>query len=222
LYCSPGYVVWQTIRAKQRFKTDSIFTLLVTIDRVLDWMIGFIDTLYIVLGTVGNYSAIVILHAFQFTVPYALGFSVFPSRILATELSQFHWHFKSHMKYSFRSLIPFLALILRLPIPKTRLNSIPSSQAHIPTGWHLDLDPSLPTRLFCFCYSYYMSSDILCPFIIPRHEPHGNPLHCQGCVFTGPLHSNGYPVVAYAYVTGMCLPSRCLAMGMHIHSIIVM
>jgi hypothetical protein len=52
----------------------------------LDWMIGFIDTLYTVLGTVGSYSAIVNLHTLQFTVTHALRFSVFTSRILATDL----------------------------------------------------------------------------------------------------------------------------------------
>jgi hypothetical protein len=40
----------------------------VTYRRVLDWMIGFIDTLYTPLGTTGNYSAIADLHALQFTV----------------------------------------------------------------------------------------------------------------------------------------------------------
>jgi hypothetical protein len=34
----------------------------------LDWMIGFIDTLYIQLGTTGNYGTIAILHTLQFTV----------------------------------------------------------------------------------------------------------------------------------------------------------
>jgi hypothetical protein len=38
------------------------------------------------------------------------GFSVFTSRILATELSQSHYNFNSHMKSSYHSLIPFLLL----------------------------------------------------------------------------------------------------------------
>jgi hypothetical protein len=31
-----------------------------------------------------------------------------------------------------------------------------------------------------------------------------------------PLASNRRPIVAYAFAAGMCLPRRCLAMGMHI------
>jgi hypothetical protein len=54
--------------------------------RILDWMIGFIDTLYTQLGTTGNYRAIAALHTSQFTVTHALGYSVFTSRILVTEL----------------------------------------------------------------------------------------------------------------------------------------
>jgi hypothetical protein len=54
--------------------------------RGLVWMIGFIDTLFTQLGTTGNYSAIADLHTLQFTVTHALGFSVFISRILATDL----------------------------------------------------------------------------------------------------------------------------------------
>jgi hypothetical protein len=53
--------------------------------RGLDWMVGFIDTSYTPLGTTGNYSAIADLHTLQFTVTHALGFSVFTSRILATD-----------------------------------------------------------------------------------------------------------------------------------------
>jgi hypothetical protein len=49
-------------------------------------MIGFIDTLFTQLENAGNYSAIAIQHTFQFTVTHALGFSVFTSRILATDL----------------------------------------------------------------------------------------------------------------------------------------
>jgi hypothetical protein len=56
------------------------------IRRVLERMIGFIDTLLTQLETTGNYSAIGDLHTLQFTVAYTLGFSVFTSRILATDL----------------------------------------------------------------------------------------------------------------------------------------
>jgi hypothetical protein len=68
-----------------------------------------------------QYSAIAILHIFQFTVTHALGFSVFISRILATDLSQSHCNFKSHMKTSLHSLIHVLIFLLnhfRLPPPE--------------------------------------------------------------------------------------------------------
>jgi hypothetical protein len=88
-------------------------------------MVGFIVSYtFTQFGTTGKYSAIAILHTFQFTVAHALGFSFFTSRILETDLSQCHYHFKSHVKSSCHSLIPFLPFLLRhlrLPIPKTRL-----------------------------------------------------------------------------------------------------
>jgi hypothetical protein len=49
-------------------------------------MSGFIYTLYTQFGTTGNYSAIADPHTLQFTVTQALRFSVFTSRILATDL----------------------------------------------------------------------------------------------------------------------------------------
>jgi hypothetical protein len=94
-------------------------------------------TLYI--HTVRDYRqhiAIAIVHIFQFTVTHALGFSVFTSHILATDLSQSHCNFKSHMKSSLHCLIPFLTF-LQLPILKTRLDYsrllFRSCQSHIAT-----------------------------------------------------------------------------------------
>jgi hypothetical protein len=84
-------------------------------------MIGFIDILYTQLWTTGNYSAIADLHTWQLTVIHALGFSVFSSRILATDLSQSHCKFKSHMKSFLHCLIPNLSFLLnhlRLPSPE--------------------------------------------------------------------------------------------------------
>jgi hypothetical protein len=61
---------------------------------VLDWMIGFIDTFNIhKTRDYRQYGAIALLHILQFTVTrthartHTLGFSVFISRILATDLS---------------------------------------------------------------------------------------------------------------------------------------
>jgi hypothetical protein len=107
----------------------------VTYERVLDGMIGFINDLYI--HTVRNYrqySAIAHLHSLQFTVTHALRFSVFSSRILATDLNTVVIPI-SHMKSSFHSLIPFLPLFCRCQF--RRLDAV-QSQAHILAGWRLE------------------------------------------------------------------------------------
>jgi hypothetical protein len=79
----------------------------------------------------------------HFTVHrYAKGFSVFTSRILATDLKPYHCNFKSHMKSSLHSLIhvlPFLLIHLLLPSPELALildnHSFKSSQSqsHVTT-----------------------------------------------------------------------------------------
>jgi hypothetical protein len=109
------------------------------------------------LGTTGNYSAIAILHTLQFTVTHTLGFAVFTSPILATDLSQSH--FKSHMKSSTHSLIPFFSLFYNCQ--SRRFDSIQfliSRQAGIS---ELDYFSLLLRPVFC-----------LCPFVIRRKRTH--------------------------------------------------
>jgi hypothetical protein len=96
-----------------------------------------------------QYSAIAILHTLQFIVAHALGFSVFTSRILATDLSQSHRHFNSHMTSCFHCLIPFLPLFCNCPF--RRLDSV-QFQAHIPAGWRLETrhySTTMLGRVFC-------------------------------------------------------------------------
>jgi hypothetical protein len=78
-------------------------------------MIGFIEPYAFTTRDYRHYSAVADLRTLQFTVTHALGFSVFTSRILATDLSQSHCNFESHMKSSFHCLIHFNHLLLPSP-----------------------------------------------------------------------------------------------------------
>jgi hypothetical protein len=150
-----------------------------------------------------QYGAIAILHTLQFTVTHALGFSVFTSRILATDLSQSHCHFKSHMKSSFHNLNPFFPLFCNC-----QLNSIPLLPSSYPsvlafrnsTQFYAAATNSFGTLL----YNHFV-----------RTTQKIRRLYCLEGVFTLPLHSNGsYSIVACLVVAaGMCLLSRCLAMN---------
>jgi hypothetical protein len=110
-------------------------------------MIGFIAPYTSTTRDYRQYSAIADLHTSQFTVVHVLGFSVFTSRILATDLQQSHYHFKSHTKSFSHSLVPFLPLFCNLLIPKTRLNSIPL----LPSSYPGRLASRNSTRLDYYC-----------------------------------------------------------------------
>jgi hypothetical protein len=125
-------------------------------------MIGFINTLYIhTTRDYRQYSAITILHTLQYTVTHALGFSVFTSHLMATDLSQSHCNFKSHMK-SCHSLVPFLPLFCSCQF--RRLDSI-QSQAHIPAGWHVKARPFISDSTTLLLLLRTTWSHLLCPFI---------------------------------------------------------
>jgi hypothetical protein len=100
-------------------------------------MVGFIAAYTFTTRDYRQYSSVAILHALQFTFTHALGFSVFTSRILATDLYPSHCQLKSHMKFSFHSLMPFLPLFCNCEF--RRLDSVQflCSQAHILAGWRL-------------------------------------------------------------------------------------
>jgi hypothetical protein len=91
--------------------------------RALDYMIGFIDTLF---TQFYHWST----HFLVRSCAHTLGFSVFSSHILATDLSQSHCHFKSHANSSLYrriNFLPFLLSHLWTAIPRTRPNPRPRS-----------------------------------------------------------------------------------------------
>jgi hypothetical protein len=103
-----------------------------------------------------QYRGIADLHTLQFTVTHALGFSVFTSRILVTDfitaslsLQITHEVFLSLPNY-------FLAIILQLPISKTRLNSnplLPSSYPDRLASRNSNFQSTAP--LPCLLYNYF-------------------------------------------------------------------
>jgi hypothetical protein len=143
---------------------------------------------------------------FQFTVTHALGFSVFPSRIQVTDLSQSNCNFKSHMKSSFHRLIPFLPLFCSCQFRRLDPIQFFCSQAHILSGWRPE------TRLF----TSLLKRPSLSLYNTSARAPRKTPSFTvkEACLQLRCLSTDILLFRAFAY-TGMCLPSRFLAMGIH-------
>jgi hypothetical protein len=102
------------------------------------------------------------------------------------------------MKSSFQSLIPFLPFLLNSPQQLTQINSSST-----------ELSQLLITTL---------SNDLLWPLIIYRHGPRRKHSLCiveKACLLIHCLAMDVLLLRAYASAE-MCLPSRCLAMGLYI------
>jgi hypothetical protein len=134
-----------------------------------------------------------------FVVTCALGFSVFTSRILATES---HCNFKPHMKpSSFHSPISFLPLFCNCQ--SWRLDSIPLLPSSYPgrlASPNSTLHSVVPNWIFIYT-QFVRTTRKTSPSIVPYCFRHTNdrgadhiqnkPLYCWG-VFTESLPSNGY------------------------------
>jgi hypothetical protein len=148
-----------------------------------------------------QYSATAILHTFQFTVAHSLGFSVLTSCILVVDLSQSHCHFKSHMKSSFPSLIPFLPLFCNC-----QLSSIPL----LPSSYPSRLASRNSTRLLLYAAKHF--------FITTLHRPCRKTAASvvkEACLLIHCLAVDVLLLHALA-PAGMYLQSCCLAMGIHV------
>jgi hypothetical protein len=92
--------------------------------RVFDWMIGFIDTLYKVLGSTGNYSAIAIYTLYSSSLHTHQGSQ--SSLVVSWQRIYNSLTVTSNNTWSllFTSQLISFAIILQLPISKTQLNSV--------------------------------------------------------------------------------------------------
>jgi hypothetical protein len=112
------------------------------------FQIRWLDLLTLIHSQSSRLQAITALSLFlQLTVTHGLGFSVFTSRILATDLSQSHCHCSTHV---FFSQIKFcLAIVLQLP---TQFNT----SAPNLISWQ-SVVPKFDSSLFSLCLSHSQS-----------------------------------------------------------------
>jgi hypothetical protein len=118
------------------------------------------------------------------------------------------------MKCSFRRLIPFLPSFCSCQF--RRLDSVQffCSQAHIPAGWRPD------ARLSTLCYRLVEKSESSVSFYNPSAgtTQKTQPLLLRRPVLLVRCLAMGVLLLGALTPAGMFLPSRCLAMGIHVHS----
>jgi hypothetical protein len=162
-------------------------------------MIGFIAP-YTELGTTGN-TVLSLIYTHYSSPLHTYYYSVFISHILATDISQSHCNFKSHMKSSFRNLIPFLPLFCSFPFRILEPSSYPGRQTSRNPTLHFRFLSILPNT----------SSQSLCT------DPKENiaSIVKEACILICCLAMDILFLLTLSRA-GMCLSSRCLAMVIHV------
>jgi hypothetical protein len=173
----------------------------------LGWLIGFTDTLYILLGTTDNYRATVIsTHTLHFTVTHAL--SSQSSLVVSWQRIYNSHNVTSNHTWSPLCTAKFLFFFCHYSATANSIQFL-CSQTHILAGW------SLETRLSLLNWNLFYNH-------FAKTTQKTQSFYCWEGVFTAPLHSKGsYLNVACVFVaTGMCLSSRCLAINVYSNFII--
>jgi hypothetical protein len=179
-------------------------------------MIGLIDTLYIHRTLdYRQYNTIAILPTLQFTVAHALGFSVFTSPILATDFITVSLSLQITHGILCSQPNSFLAIILQLQIPKTRLRSLPSSYpgrlaSRNSTELFYSRLPLLYSAVCCLTLPYNHFARTM-----QKTQP-----YCLGDVSTDPLHSNRRPILARVGTPGNAFNESLPSNGYARHNII--
>jgi hypothetical protein len=140
-------------------------------------------------------------HTLQFTITRALGFSVFTSRILATDFITVSLSLHITHEVFFAHFLPLFC--------NCQLNSIPL------------LPSSHPGRLTSRNWSLLDYNCLRRPSLSlcnpsARTMQKTQPLYCWEGLFTDLLASNGVLLLRAYAPAGMCLPSRCLAMSLYV------
>jgi hypothetical protein len=140
-------------------------------------------------------------HSTHFTVTHALGFSVFTSRILATDFITVSLSLQITHEV-FYSPLNFFLHILQLPFPKTGLNSNPLLPSSYPGR--------LASRNSAPFYAVTANFGTLLYNHFPRITQKTQTLNSWDVLCTSTLHSNGsYSIVACVFISaGICLRSR--------------